>query len=300
MPTIGSVRNDKLLGNLSAKYRNVDFIADRIFPFIPVKKDSDIYRIYERNFRLPETNRAIGGLSKELDFTVSTASYTLLRKSQKDYIPDPLKENYDIGDLNADTVEELSDVILRQLEVDVLTLFTTTSWSLNVSLAATGAWNQNTTVSNPILAVDSATSQVLLNSGKFPNVGLMPHDALEPTKNHVSILDRIKYTSAEVTETMLAGLFGLDEVMVSRAGRDTSDNNATSSLSYILGDVFWTGFKARPSLKSQGAGFIFRKSMPLVKRWREESRESDVIEVNMSYVPKIVSSLSGYLIKDII
>ena len=87
---------------------------------------------------------------------------------------------------------------------------------------------------------------------------------------------------------------------VYKAGQDTSAEGATSSLSYILGDVFWTGYRARPSLRSQGAGFIFRKAKPLVKRWREESRESDVIEVNMQYQAKIISSLSGYLIKDIL
>jgi len=297
MPTIAQVRNDKLLGNLSAKYRNVDFIADRVFPFVPVKKNSDIYRVYERNFRVPETGRAIGGLSKEHNFNVSTASYVLQREALKDYIPDPLKDNYDIGDLNADTVEELSDALLRKLEVDVLQLFTTTSWSLNVSLAA--AWSSNTTTTNPILSVSTATTQVLLNSGKMPNVGLLGFDRLEYVKNHVSILDRIKYVSGEVSEKMLAGLFGLEEIMVSKAGRDTSNEGVASSLSYILGNVFWTGYKAKPGLKSQGAGFIFRKAVPLVKRWRDEPRESDVIELNMEYTPRIVSSLSGYLIKGI-
>jgi len=300
MPNIQSVREDKLLGNLSAKYRSVEFIADRIFPFVPVKKNSDVYRVYERNFRIPETDRAIGAEARQHDFQVSTASYVLEKHALKEYIADDIKDNYDIGDLNADTVEELTDTILRRLESSVLGLFTTTNWSQNTSLAAAAAWSANTTTSNPILAVDTATSQVLLNSGKMPNVGMMNHAALEPTKNHVSILDRVKYTSSDVSEKMLAGLFGLEELMISRAAVDTSAEGVTSSLGYILGDVFWTGYKARPSLKSQGAGFIFRKPKPLVKRWREESRESDVVEVNMQYVPRIVSSLSGYLIKDII
>jgi hypothetical protein len=300
MPTIGSVREDKLLGNLSAKYRNAEFVADRVFPMVSVKKNSDVYRVYERQFRLPETDRAIGAEAKQHNFLVSSSSYVLEKHGLKEFIADDIKSNYDVGDLMADTVEELTDTILRRMEKSVLDLFTTTSWSQNTSLAAANAWTANTTVSNPILAVDTATSQVLLNSGKMPNVGLMNHAGLEPTKNHVSILDRVKYVSAEVSEVMLAGLFGLEELMISRAGIDSSAEGATSSLGYILGDVFWTGYRARPSLKSQGAGFIFRKPQPLVKRWREESRESDVVEVNMQYVPKIVSSLSGYLIKDIL
>ena len=300
MPNINSVRVDKLLGNLSAKYRNADLIADKIFPMVPVKKNSDVYRIYERNFRVPETNRAIGAESKLHDFNVSTGSYVLEKHGLKDFIADDLKDNYDVGDLNADTVEELTDSILRRLEVSTLSLFTETSWSQNTSLTAALGWEVNTITSNPILPVDTATSQVLLNSGQKANVGLMPHNALEVTKNHQSILDRVKHTSAEVTEKMLASLFGLDDLMISRAGRDTGAEGATVAVSYIMGGNFWCGHRARPSLKSQGAGFIFRKNMPLVKRWREESRESDAIEVNMQYQAKIVSSLSGYLIKNII
>lgn len=300
MPNIGSIREDKLLGNLSAKYRNADFIADKVFPFVPVKKNSDVYRVYERQFRLPETDRAIGAESKQHNFLVSTGSYVLEKHGLKEYVADDIKDNYDIGDLNADTVEELTDTILRRLEVSVLGLFTTTNWSQNTSLAAAAAWSANTITSNPILPVDTATSQVLLNSGMKANIGMMAHSALEVTKNHQSILDRVKHTSAEVTEKMLASLFGLEDIMISRAGIDSSAEGVTNSLGYILGDVFWCGHRARPSLKSQGAGFIFRKNKPLVKRWREESRESDVIEVNMQYQAKIVSSLSGYLIKDII
>lgn len=300
MPTIGQVKRDKLLGNLSAKYRNIDFIADKVFPFIPVKLDSDLYRVYDRDFRTYNSERAMGAESNVADFNVSSASYVLKRKSLKEYIPDPLKENYEIGDLLGDATEDLTDKILREFERETMNLFTTTSWSQNASLAAAALWSANTTVSNPILPVDTGTSAILKNSGMRPTVGMLNHDAFEVLKNHVSILDRVKYTSAEVSETMIAGLFGLQELLIARAARDTSEEGATSSISYMLDDVFWLGVKGKPGLKYNGAGATFRKATPLVKRWRDEPRESDVVEVNMSFVPKIINSLSGYLIKNVI
>ncbi len=234
MPNIGAIREDKLLSNLSVKYRNMEFIADEMFGMVPVKKNSDRYRIYERNFRLPETSRAMGAESNSHTFDVSVATYILERHSLHDPVPDPLADNYDIGDLRADTTEELTDTILRRREKSFLDLFTTTNWSLNTSLAAAAAWNANTTTSNPILAVDTATSQVLLNSGQRANVGLIAHNALESLKNHVSVLDRVKHVSADVSEIMLAGLFGIEKLKVSAAGIDTSAKGATSSLSFLM------------------------------------------------------------------
>jgi len=300
MPDINTVRQDKLLSNLSVKYRNKSFIAAEVFPFVPVKKNSDIYRVYSRQFRLPSTSRAIGASSREHTFEISTSSYVLEKHGLKDYIPDDTKDNYDIGDLRADTTEELTDTILRRMEKSFLDLFTTTSWSQNQSLATAALWSANTTVSNPILPVDTATSTILLNSGEMPNMGLIGFNNLVITKNHISILDRVKHTSKEMTEAMLAALFGLEKIAVSKAGLDSAAKGETASVAFMMNNQFWVGnTKARPSLKTQTAGAIFRKNKPLVKRWRDEDRESEVVEVNMQYQVRVISSLSGFLIAGI-
>lgn len=301
MPLRSTQHVDTLLSNISILYKNAEYIADKIFPEVPVKKTSDLYRIYTRNFRIPETKRANKAVSREFSFEVTTSSYVLERHSLKDFVSDTDAENYDIADLRADTTQQLTDAILRRREKAVADIFTTTNWSLNVSLAATAAFNQNTTVSNPIPIFDTAASTIINNSGYKPNFGVLPRDAFVACKNHVSVLDRTKYTSKELTPVMLAALFDLPELMIANGAYDTAAEGLASSITNFWGNVAFVGYKpSRPSPLEPSCGYIFRKTVPMVKRWREEAREADAIEVNIEYQPKVVASLSGYLIKGVV
>lgn len=301
MPKSSNLHVDKLLSNISVKYQNTDYIASRVFPFVSVKKDSDLYRVYSRNFRIPETKRANKAEAMEHQFEVSTASYVLEKHALKDFVSDDDMDNYDLADLRADTTEELTDVILRRMEKSVADLFTTTNWSLNVSLAAANAWTANTTVSNPIPIVDTAATTIINNSGFKPNYAIIPRDGFIAAKNHISVLDRVKYTSKEMTPAMLAGLFDLPEVMIGNSVYDSAAEGVASAITQLWGDSAFVGYKpARAAPKAPSSGYIFQKASPLVRRWRVEEREAEAIEVQKKYNAKVVASLSGYLIKDIV
>jgi hypothetical protein len=240
-------------------------------------------------------------LANEHQFEVTTGSYYLEKHALKEYVGDDQADNYDLADLRADTVEELTDVILRRLEKSVADLFTTSNWSLNVSLAAANAWNANTTASNPIPIVDTAASTVLANSGFMPNFGILPRDGFVAVKNHVSILDRVKYVSKEMTKEMLAGLFDLPELLIGAASYDSAAEGIADNVTQLWGNSAFVGYKpARPSPKAPSSGYIFMKDSPTVRRWRVEEREAEAIEVQKKYNVKVVASLSGYLIKGIV
>lgn len=300
-PQINTLHVDTLLGNVSVRYRNQEFVALDIFPAVPVKKSSDLFRVYSREFRIPDTLRAINGISREASFEVSTAGYQLEWHSLKDYVADRQAENYDLADLRVDTTENLTDTILRRMEKSALDLFTTTNWSLNVSLAAGSNFNANTTVSNPIPLFDTGASTIILNSGKMPNYGLMNRETFVACKNHISVLDRTKYVSSEMDVKMLAALFGLPKLLVSLMSVDTSAPGQAASVSALMGDNAFLGWKPdNPGPLQPSAGYIFRNARPLVKRWRVEEREADTIEVNVEYQARVVASLCGYLIRDTI
>lgn len=301
MPLKNQLHVNQLLSNVSVKYQNAEYIWDKVFPQVPVAKDTDLYRVYDRNFRVPETKRSYKGVAREFQFEVSTASYALEQHALKDYVGVDEEDNYDQGSLKVDTTENLTDAIYRRIELSVASLFTTTNWSLNVSLAATAAWNQNTTVSDMVPVIDTGTSTVIANSGKTPNFMVIPRDAYVAAKNHVSILDRVKYTSSEVGQNMLAALFGIPELHVSTAVRDTAAEGVAASISFMWGDVAFLGWKpASAGLKSPSCGYTFIKNAPRVRSWFDDERNADAIEVEVKFIPKVVASLTGYLIKDII
>lgn len=299
MPLQNQLHVDSLLSQISVKYSNKNYIAMELFPEVGVRKSSDLYRVYQRNFRIPETSRSTKAAAREHDFEVSNSSYLLLRNALKSYVSDGDAENYDLADLRAETVEELTDVILRKVEKDAASLITTTSWSLNLSLSVAQAWDATTTA-DPVSHFNTGTSQVVANSGQRPNVAAMGLSAWHAFKNNFQVLDRIKYTSKEVGRDIAAALIDAEKLLVALGSEDTSNLGAAESISALWNDaVFWGYAPASPGPLKPSAGYTFRKSLPMVKRYRVEDRESDAIEVNMEYQIKVVSSLSGFIIKDV-
>jgi hypothetical protein len=297
MPVRSQQHVDQLLGNVSIKYQPQGLIAMEVFPEVPVKKDSDLYRTYTRNFRIPETKRANKALANEHQFEVGTATYALEYHALKDYVSDNDVENYDVTDLRTDTTEELTEKILLRLEKTVADLFTKTSWSLNVSLAAGATFADNTVTSNPIPVFDTATSTVLKESGFAPNYAIIPRDSFVAIKNHVSVLDRTKYTSKDMTAEMMKGLLGLENILVANGAYDTAAQGVTSNITSIWGDNCFVGYKpASAGPLKPSSGYVFRRNEPMVRRWRVEERQAEAIEVQMKYQAKVVASLSGYLI----
>lgn len=297
------VHVDKLLGNISVKYKPQGFIAQDVAPQVTVKETSNFFRVYDRNFRVPETKRANRAESREHNFDVSTASYNLTRHSLKSFVSDTDADNYDLADLRSETTEELTEKILMRHELDTAALFTKTSWSLTVSLAAGATFADNTTTSNPIPIFQTAASTVIANSGMKPNFGILPRAGKIACINHVSVLDRLKYTSAEVDLGKLAALFDLPGGLLSpETAYDTSALGTTQSISSIWdAENAFVGYKPdAPGPLKPSSLYTFKKALPLVKRWRDEARESEVIEVNMEYEVRVVASLSGYLICNIV
>jgi len=301
MPLKPNLHVDQLLSNVSVQYKNEEYIGEKLAPVVPVVKDTDKYRIYERDFRVPETVRADKGLAKEFTFDYSFSSYALERHALKDYVSQDEERNNDIGSVRADTVEALSDALMRRHELMVAALYTTTNWSLNVSLASTAAWNANTTVSNPIPVFDTGAATIIANSGKTPNHGFMTHEAFIAVKNHVSVLDRVKYTQSDIGEQKIASLLGLPELYIAKAVKDTAAKGVASSISNFFGDIAFLGWKnPSPSPKAPSCVYNFENQAPRVRAWRDEERDAEGIQVERKFVPKVVASLTGYLIKDVI
>lgn len=302
MPLKSQLHVNQLLSNVSVQYKNSEYIWDKVFPQIPVMKDTDYYRVYDRSFKVPETKRAPKGVAREFTFEFSLASYALEQHALKDYVGVDEEENNDQGSLKVDTVESLTDAIYRRIELSVASLFTTTNWSLNVSLTATNVWSANTTVSDPIPVFDTGMTTVINNSGKTPNFAILPRDGFVAIKNHVSVLDRVKYTSSEVTQSMIQGLIGVQELLVPTAVQDTAANGLAASISPFFADFAFLGWKPAGGggIKTPSCGYTFIRSTPRVRSWFDDERNADAIEVEVKYQPKVVASLTGYLINNTI
>lgn len=180
MPLKSQLHVNQLLSNVSVQYKNSEYIWDKVFPAVMVQKDSDLYRVYDRNFRVPETKRAPKAVAREFGFEFSTSSYLLEQNALKDYVGVDEEENNDQGSLQVDTTESLTDAIYRRMELSLAQLFTTTNWSLNVSL--TTAWTSNTITTDPVPVFDTGATSVINASGKTPNFAILPRDGFIAVK----------------------------------------------------------------------------------------------------------------------
>lgn len=308
MPRPSQVHQNQALENISIAYKNGDLIADRLCPEVPVQHESDSYYIFSRDsLTLPETARADGAEANQADFSLSTATYRVQEHALKKLVTDRSRENADPAlDLDVMAVEHLTNLIKVRQELELASLVGSgTAWANTTSLTSTFAWSANTTLSDPLLFADSAATTIARTAGVLPNRCLINDPTFRAAKEHVSVVDRIKYTSAEsVGETLLAKLFGVGELLVGRGVRNTGAEglaDATAN-SFIWTDLaLFCYAEPSPGLMKPSAlyNFTLKQGNPVsVKKWREDNLNGDMVEVSKMYQQVAPLSGAGYLIND--
>lgn len=309
-PTASDVHVDAILTNISIAYIQDQgaFIANQVFPNVPVEKQSDKYFKYEKGdwFRDEAQLRAPATESAGSGFNMATDNYsTKVYAFHKD-VDDQVRANAD-NPLNPDrdaTTFVTQRMLLRQEIQWSSTYFTTGVWATDkVGTTDFVQWS-NYATSNPIDDVEAGKSTILTNTGFMPNVMVLGYDAFRQLRHHPDIVDRIKYTSSEVpAEGILARLFGVDRVLVARAIKNSAAEGATASFAQVHGKNAALYYVApSPSLLTPSAGYQFMwrgVSDGLgqnigITRFRMPELRADRIEAQMAWDYKVVATDLGY------
>lgn len=307
MPLSKQIHQDKALEKISVSYQPGEFIADRLVSSVPVKHDTDKYYVYDFGvLRLEETKRAKGAATHRTTYSMSTSSYSLETHALKELVLQEDKDNADKAiNLEIDTTEMLTRKILVRKEKECNdVIMASGNWTNQESLTSTLAWTQNTTLSNPIIKIDSGTSKIISASGHKPNKLVIDDPTFRGAKEHTSIIDRVKYTSADsVTEKMLAKLFNVEEVLVARAIYESAQEGLTSSPSFIwTNSAFLAYIESSPGLKKASAAYQLiqqNKGNPYkVTKWPEEDPEGSWVKVETKFQFKPVATACAYLFID--
>lgn len=304
MPYFNTIHVNQPLTNVSVKYQWAEGIADMVFPQVPVQKESDVYFIHSRDhLRLDETLRANRAEANTVGRDYSTASYTLEEHSLKELISDRDRQNADAPiNLDIDATEGLTQALQIRREVDVANLcFTTTTWSNNVSVASANAWDTNT--SNPIADILTGTASILQNGFTRPNRIVMGWQAFRVLKVNSITMDSIKYTQRGIiTEEVMASLFDVDKLFVGKASRVTSAEGVAETTGFIWGkDCLVYYAPDSPQLRSPSAGYVLTIGGGYrTKKYRDEARGGDWIEVSTMFLPKAIATSSAFLLKQVV
>lgn len=320
LPTASDVHVNRPLTNISVAtiQEATNFVALQAFPIVPVSKRSDVYYSYdsaywnsdEMQVRAPGTEAAGNGYAVD-----GTPNYFCQEYAFKKLIADSIRANAD-APLNLD-MEATKYVTLKAL-IKLERLFAanymaggvwTRDYDGNASSPGSNEvlqWNDAS--STPIEDVWDAKAEVLECTGFEPNRLVLGYPVFKTLINHPDIVDRVKYggvpgNPATIDAPELAQVFKVEKVLVSRGIYNSAKEGASSaSHSFINGkNALLCYVPPAPGLMTPSAGYIFAwtgntgagSNGQRIKRYRDEPKASDVVEIEMYVDPKKVAADMG-------
>lgn len=302
MLTITDVRVDPVLSNVSKAYSNEMYIAEMLLPAFKVGTQRGKYYQYDKaKFRRNSTKRAAGAKAKEVEYGLSTASYSAEDHALKEKTPwEIIKQADSALDPERDAAENVTEQLMIDREVALATsMAATATLTQNTTLSGTSQWSDYTN-SDPIGDVRTGMQTVQQAIGRKPNTLVLGKQVYDQLIDHPSIVDRVKYSlGAAVTPELLARIFDVQRVIVGESIYNTATEGQSDSLSYIWGKHAWLLFVAdSPRLRQITFGYTFRWEDRKVKKWDDEDAEARYVRVNENYVQKFVATEAAYLIKN--
>lgn len=314
-PTRSQVHVNRPLTQISIAYiqKAEDFIADKIFPVVPVQKQSDRYFVYDKDywFRTQAEKRAPGSESAGSGFKIdNTPTYFCDKWAHHMDIDDDTRANADEPiDMDRDATLFVTQNLMLRREIQfVQKYFAANTWQgykpggTVQDFVPSIKWDAAN--SNPLADIDFLKSQMKSQTGFKPNVLTVAEDVYFALRNNPVIVDRIKYTQRGIlTEELLAQLFDVQKFLVAGAVLNGSpegvngSNPQGGSFNYLVANSFLLTYAApAPSILQPSAGYIFSwqglfgagAQGNRIKRFRIEPIESDRIEGEMAFDMKQV------------
>jgi len=327
LPTPKSAHKDAALSNISIAYRNPMYIADQLFPTVPVKKQSDYFFKFLRGdwFRNDATVRGPGAQARRGGYKLTSDTYSCKEYAFAHSIPIELINNADdVLNPMVTGINFVTESVLLAKERVVSTLIVTAANWTNYEDAA-GLWVATDATNTFLTDVLYRKETIRQAIGRYPNTLVMDAKTFKGLKESSVLLDRIKYTGsngnpADVTAEMLAMLCGLDKVLVGGAIY-TSDEETLAGTEFTGVDLWetnagkgsaWLGFVApTPQVDIPSAGYTFtwnNTNIPneivaqtgarSVRRWWEDAEKQWVVEASECFDAKLTSEISGFLWTD--
>ena len=325
MPSQSDLHVNVPLTNVSvAHIQSADsYIATKVFPRVPVTKQSDIYYKWSKTaFRRTDVQRrAPGTESAGIGWNFDTDQYFAHVYAVHKDIDDQVRANADsVFKLDSDATKLVTNQLLLKRDLDwTNTFFKTGVWDTEkTGVAATPnagefvQWNDDG--SDPIRDVSNWIIDYRELTGEKPNVMVLGALVLNALKQHPDIIDRIKYTQRGiVTEDLIATLFGVDKIMTAYATKsagprinDARTEDAAAEFSFITDPkaALLAYTPSGPALMTPAAGYTFtwngyaggNAQGVRVKNFRLEHLAVDRIEGEMTYDMKVVSPDMGLFV----
>ena len=331
-PTPDDVHKDSFLTNLSVGYKNPMFVADMVFPNVPVLKQSDYYYKFLKGawFRNEAEIRGPGARAARGGYPVTSGTYNCQERAFAHPVPIELINNADaaVRPFETGTRFATQKVMLAKEIAVAAACMTSGNWTTNDDVAA--AWlatsdgSGNTFIAD-IMAKKETIRQLI---GVYPNRLIMDAKTFKNIKAEYSVLQRIIYSGtqgkpADVTTETLAQLFELDWVGVAGAIKSTAEEVVAGTdwtavdiweVNATKGSALLYYGEPQPALEIPSAGYVMSwkgSDSPSdsqlaadlyrsVRYWWDKDTKSYIIEASENFDCQIVCADAGCLFTDTI
>ncbi len=295
------------LTNFALQFRNRAFVADEVFPIVPVLKESDVYYTFSREeLRDVDTLRAAGALAKEVEWVPSTATYTAEEYALRHLLPDRIVNNADAPVRpRMNTTSKLMKWIMLGIEKRVQAICQNSANAV-ATVAASPKWDGTSpTIERDI---DTAKDSIRNNAGVEPNCILLPENVKDVVKRDSTLRDLIRYVinmgpgnkDLLVNGELPPVMFNL-ALIIAGATEDTSKLGASSSIAKIWTDSVPVFYREQAvSLDAISWGYQMRVQNQIVKSYRDEHRGGEYIEASIIQAEELVTSNAAVLITDVL
>jgi hypothetical protein len=244
-PHLGQVHVDRPLTNISVAYIQDEsaFVSTR-HAVVPSDKKSNVYFLYTQNDFLRDEAKPRGPNEESAGsgYNVSNTSFSCQVYALHKDVDEQVRMNTDDPlDAKRDAIKFITRKLLirqeRQFMTDIMTSGPVwTGSSTATDLTANPTWDDPT--STPIEDVQVQQAQILSQTGFLPNVFYLGFQTYQKLIRHPDVIDLIKYGAsagapAIANEEALAKIFGVEEVIVSKAMYATNAENATAAYSLM-------------------------------------------------------------------
>lgn len=303
---------DPVLSNMLIGYMQSDdrFIATRLFPTVPIEKQSGTYYIFTKKYWFIDNlqPRVPGGQFARQGYGVSSATTTANLWGLEHPIPDEVRSNNQMPvELERSGLMWLAQQsLIRKERAFATDFFANGVWGTTDNNSTTD-WDDFTS-SDPVNDILTARRTISNNTGFDGNtvsVGYIVHQALV---NHPDIADRVKYVQAATIQNVegaLAACFGVQNYWVGKASYNSANEGQSFSASAIIDDDALVCYCAMaPSIMSASCGYTFiwqgGGGVGSVGIYRDQSVKSDILQHFEAWDQKAVATDLGYLFLDVV
>jgi hypothetical protein len=305
-PTQSQVHIDAVLTNLSVAFMNEadNFVANKVFPTVPVSKQSDLYFTYSQAdfYRDQAQYRADGTESAGSGYSLSTASYSSKVWALHKDIGDQVRANSDSPlSPDMDATKFLAHQMMIRQERDWASKFFGTSiWGTDSTPST--LWDASG--SDPIGDIQTGISTIMNNTGYLANTLVLSYAAYKTLRNHSDFVDRYKYTSADsITPELIGKVVDVPRVLVMKGVYNSAQEGASATFAQ-MGDkdalLCYVAPSAGLMTASAGYNFVWNGvggglgTSTAVSRFRMDHLRADRLEVESAWDFKAVSTSLGY------